>query len=62
MRKKKFVDNIGRTFVIRHSWMTHIHGCAEVVVGALYSSYEVISTNDSGRSMDEGFQVMVKKK
>ena len=37
------------------------HGCAQVFVGALYPSRGVTSTGDIGRSMDEGFQVMMEK-
>ncbi len=37
------------------------HGCAQVFVGALYPFHGEISTNDIGRSMDGGAQVIMKK-
>lgn len=36
------------------------HICAQVFVGALHPSHGVISTDDIGRSLDGGFQVMMK--
>lgn len=68
MRKKTFHD-IERKFVARHAWimLPHpwmkkgFHGCARVFGGALYSSHRVIYTNDTRRSIDGGFQVMMEK-